>query len=88
MRTKSRQPVGWKRNLSFPIRLRDGHTIETMEQAAGIMTLRHSKQRQLKPVWQKTAGMFMRAHETGEADDLAHATLQLQRALNWEGWAD
>ncbi len=34
MRTRSKV-VSWHRPLAFPIKLRDGHVIETMAQAAG-----------------------------------------------------
>ena len=87
-RNKSPLQTGWQRRLPQPIKLRDGHVIETMEQAAGIMTMRLPKRRQLTPVWQKTAAMFMQAHESGKHDDLDHAASQLQRALHSEGWAD
>ena len=30
--------MGWQRPLAYPIKLRDGHVIETMAQAAGLMT--------------------------------------------------
>jgi hypothetical protein len=45
------------------------------------------KQRQAKAIWQKTAAMLMEAHGSGKADDLEHATGQLRRALDAEGWA-
>jgi len=32
------KPIGWQRTLAFPIKLRDGHVIETMAQAAGCDT--------------------------------------------------
>ena len=42
--------------------------------------------RQLKPVWQTTAAMLLRSNETGKAVDMRHATAQLVRALQVEGW--
>src|SRR5829696_1338820 len=36
----SQTKTGWQRPLGFPIKLRDGHVIETMAQAAGPMTQR------------------------------------------------
>jgi ribosomal protein RSM22 (predicted rRNA methylase) len=42
--------TGWHRPLAFPIELRDGHIIETMAQAAGLMTQRLPKQRQTKAI--------------------------------------
>jgi len=78
---------GWGRPLPRPIKLRDGHFIVTMEQAAGLMTQRLPKQRQLKSVWQKAAKLLMDAYATGKRGDLEHATAQLRRALAWEGWA-
>ena len=43
--------------------------------------------RQLKPIWQHTAALLLQAHESGKPDDLRHATAQLRRALDAEGWA-
>lgn len=82
-----RKTTGWQRPLSTPIQLRDGHVIETLAQAAGLMTKRLPKTRQLKPVWQRAAALLMEAHATGRPDDLQHATGQLRRALDAEGWA-
>jgi hypothetical protein len=56
MRTRSKA-VSWHRPLAFPIKLRDGHVIETMAQAAGLMT-RLPKQRQMKAVWQHAAALY------------------------------
>ena len=78
--------TGWSQPLAFPITLRDGHVIETMAQAAGLMTQRLPKKRQLTPIWQKTAEMLMAAHASGKRLDIGHATAQLRRALGWEGW--
>jgi len=50
--------------------LRDGHIIVTLEQAAGLMTQRLPKERQLHSVWQKAAAMLMEAHATGKRLDL------------------
>jgi len=58
-----------------------------MAQAAGLMTQRLPKARQLKPIWQRTARMLMEAHASGTRIDLEHATTQLRRALGVEGWA-
>lgn len=58
-----------------------------MAQAAGLMTQRLPKQRQTKAIWQHAAALLMEAHATGLADDLQHATGQLRRALDAEGWA-
>ena len=88
MQNKRNTATGWHRPLAFPIKLRDGHTIETMEQAAGLMTRRLPKQRQLTPIWQRTAALLMEAHGSGKHSDLAEATAQLRRALDAEGWAD
>ena len=77
---------GWHRPLAFSIKLRDGHTIETMDQAAVLMT-QLPKARQLKPIWQHTAALLMEAHASGKRADLEHATQQLRRALEVEGWA-
>ena len=79
--------AGWHRPLAFPIKLRDGHVIETMAQAAGLMTQRLPKQRQTKPIWQHTAELLMEAQASGKPADLQRATAQLHRALDAEGWA-
>jgi hypothetical protein len=50
MRSKVKPATGWQRPLAFPIRLRDGHVIETLAQAVAL-TQQLPKQRQLKPVW-------------------------------------
>jgi transcriptional regulator with XRE-family HTH domain len=86
-RSKVKPPTGWQRPLAFPIKLRDGHVIETMAQAAELMTLRLPKARQAKPIWQHTAALLLQAHESGRRLDLDHATAQLRRALDAEGWA-
>ena len=86
--SKRKSSPGWHRPLAFPIKLRDGHIIETMDQAAALMTQRLPKARQLKPIWQHTAALLMEAHESGNPEDLQHATGQLRRALDAEGWAD
>jgi hypothetical protein len=87
MKRKIAPKTGWHRPLAFPIKLRDGRIIETMDQAAVLMTRGLPKARQLKPIWQHTAALFMEAHESGKPEDLEHATAQLCRALDAEGWA-
>jgi hypothetical protein len=83
---RKRQPLGWGRPLPTPIKLRDGHVIETMAQAAIIMTERLPKKRQLTAMWQKTAQMLMDAHSSRTRHDLDQATAQLRRAFACEGW--
>jgi redox-regulated HSP33 family molecular chaperone len=63
-----------------------GTLSETLAQAAGLMTQRLPKERQAKAIWQHTAALLMQAHESGKPDDLDHATAQLRRALDAEGW--
>ena len=87
LQDKRNTRTGWH-PLAAPIKLRDGHVIETLAQAAGLITQRLPQVRQLKPVWQRTAALLMEAHASGKADDLQHATGQLQRALDAEGWAE
>jgi hypothetical protein len=84
---KNDKPTGWNRALAHPIKLRDGDVISTMAQAARLMTQRLPKARQEKPVWQHTAALLLQAHESGKRLDLDHATAQLRRALDAEGWA-
>lgn len=71
--------------LSSVITLRDGRRIETLEEAVAIMS-ELPEARQLKPVWQKTCEMLIEAKETGDDDVIIHATAQLCRALQFEGW--
>lgn len=85
-RARAAKPAGWNRPLTSPITLRDGHVIETLGQAAGLITQRLPKARQEKAIWQTTAKMLMQAHESGKRDDIAAATAQLKRALSNEGW--
>jgi hypothetical protein len=51
------------------------------------MTRRLPKARQLKPIWQHTAALLMEAQASCKPEDLQHATGQLRRALDAEGWA-
>jgi hypothetical protein len=87
MKNKRNTATGWQRPLAFPSKPRDGHTLETMAQAASLMTRRLPKTRQVEPVWQHAAALLMAAHTSGEPDGLQHATGQLRRALDAEGWA-
>jgi hypothetical protein len=45
------------------------------------------KQRQKKAIWQHIAALLMEAQASGKSEDLHHATAQLRRALDAEGWA-
>jgi Tfp pilus assembly ATPase PilU len=85
---KRGKATGWNRRLASPITLRDGHVIETLGQAAKLMTLRLPKARQEKAIWQKTAAMLMQAHASGKSTDIAATTAQLRRALSAEGWIE
>ena len=80
------KPIGWNRPLSYPLTLQDGDTIETLHQAAWLMTERLPPARQAKPAWQHAAALLMVAHKSGKKSDIADATAQLQRALTAEGW--
>jgi hypothetical protein len=86
MPSKVKPATGWQRPLAFPIKLRDGHIIETMDQAAVLMT-QLPEARQLKPIWQHTAALLMEAQASGKSEDLHQPTGQLRRALDAEGWA-
>lgn len=70
-----------------PINLLDGRRIGTVAEAAAVME-DLPPARQLKPVWQKTCEMLLQAKESGDANDLQHATAQLRRALLVEGWVE
>ena len=87
MRKKQNTVSSWQRPLSFPIKLRDGHVIETMAEAAHLMT-QLPQARQERPVWQHAAELVMQAHKGGKAKDIRAATDQLCRALQLEGWYD
>jgi hypothetical protein len=79
-------PTGWYRPLAYPITLRDRTVINTMAQAARLMTERLPLARQEKPVWQHAAELLMQAQKSGKAIDVRAATDQLCRALQLEGW--
>jgi hypothetical protein len=55
--------------------------------SGGSYAQRLPKARQLKLIWQHTAALLMEARESGKPEDLQHATGQLRRALDAEGWA-
>ena len=86
-RNQKPSATSWQLPLAFPNKLRDGHVIETMAEAAGLMTQRLPKTRQLKLIWQHTAALLMEARTSGKADDLHQATAKFRRALDAEGWA-
>lgn len=72
-------------NLSSTIVLRDGRQIKTLEEAVALLE-QLPKTRQLKPLWQKTCEMLLQANKTKRKIDMQHATAQLCRALQAEGW--
>ncbi len=86
MARKMTNPTDWNRALAHPIKLRDGDVISTMAQAARLMTERLPPHRQGKDVWLHTAELLLKAQRTGKRRDLEHATDQLCRALQLEGW--
>jgi len=71
--------AGWQRQLAFPVKLRDGHIMETMAQADDLIAQRLPKQRQTKPDLAADGSMLMTAHSSGLS------TGQLCRALAAEG---
>jgi hypothetical protein len=71
--------------LSRTITLRDGRGFSTVSEAVAIMS-ELPKARQLRLVWQTTAAILIEAQRTGNDDDMRHATAQLCRALQAEGW--
>jgi hypothetical protein len=83
MPSKVKPATGWQRPLAFPIKLRDGHVVETLAQAVAL-TQRLPKARQLKPVWQHTAALLMEAHASGKSVTLtfSHVMEDIQTA-NW-----
>ena len=86
MAKKTAKPAGWNRALAYPIKLRDGYTIETMKQAAELITKQLPRGRQERAVWQYTIELLMQAQKSGKAIDVRAATDQLCRALGVEGW--
>jgi len=83
---RNAKPTGWNRALAYPIKLRDGDTIETMKQAAALITKQLPRGRQERAVWQYAVELLMQAHKSGKAIDIRAATDQLRRALQLEGW--
>ena len=86
MARRAPKPTGWSRPLAYPLKLRDGHTIETMKQAADLIIKQLPKGRDAKEVWQHAVELLMRANKTGSATDIRAATDQLCRGLQMEGW--
>ena len=86
MARNTSKPTDWNRPLAYPIKLRDGYTIETMKQAAGLITKQLPRGRQERAIWQHAVELLMQAHKTGKAEDIRAATDQLCRALQLEGW--
>lgn len=74
-----------KRQLSYVITLRDGRKLSTVAEAVAVM-LQLPVSRQHLPVWEKTMQMLLEANETGKPIAMRHATAQLVRALQVEGW--
>ena len=78
--------TNWQRALTYPIELRDGHRIETLQQGATLITKHLPKARQARPGWGYAAELLMQAYKTGNPADIRAATDQLHRALQVEGW--
>lgn len=77
--------TGWKRPLAFPLVLRDGRRIETLEQAVALIAEVPPERLELDR-WKYALELIEEAHKTGNADDISLATGQLARALQREGW--
>lgn len=71
--------------LASIIHLRNGREVETMAEAVELLS-RLPESRQERPVWVKTMEMLLLASKTRKAIDIRHATAQLVRALQAEGW--
>lgn len=84
--TTKKKLTGWSCPLAATVTLRDGTVLETLRDVAALMTERLPPARQEKSVWQTTARMLLEACESGRKSDIAHATAQLRRALEIEGW--
>ena len=71
--------------LAYPITLHDGRKVETL---ADVVTLMDSlsERRQIVTVWQTTMAMLLGANASGKPIDMKHATGQLARALQVEGF--
>ena len=80
------KPTNWDRVLTYPIELRDGHRIETLQQGATLITRHLPKSVQERPGWGYAAELLMQAYKTGKSADIRAATDQLHRALEVEGW--
>ncbi len=73
------------KRLSSTITLRDGRKVVTLAEAVSLLS-ELPERRQRHPVWEKAMEMLLQASESGKAIDMRHATAQLVRALQVEGW--
>ena len=78
-----RKPAGTK--LAYPLTLVDGRKIETLADVVALID-RLPERRQIVTVWQTTMAMLLGAKASGKPIDMKHATGQLARALQVEGF--
>jgi hypothetical protein len=72
------------RKCPDPIKLKDGRTIATLEQARELM-LALPERHQSRPFWQYAAELLIEAAERGDRASVDDAASQLSRALAAEG---
>ena len=71
--------------LAYPITLRGGRDIISLQEGFDVIS-ELPKNRQLKLIWQATTAILLEAQKTGNENAVRHATAQLCRALQGEGW--
>jgi hypothetical protein len=69
--------TGWNRNLTEPLRTKDGRTLVTLS-AAGAYVVELPLAHQERATWQQAARLMLEAAEGG---DIEAATEQLKRVL-------
>jgi hypothetical protein len=76
--------MSWSAPLAFPITLRDGHVLRTLEDA-GNLIVRLGTARTGHAWDVQAAELLVNAANSGDDDDIKTATLEVQRALQREG---
>lgn len=77
------QAIGWAQPLTCPVVLGDGRRLETLMDAVNILVAL-PKAHQLLPGCVKLRADMLQARRTGNPNDIANATLELEKVLQAE----